>query len=76
MGEVVKFKQNDIVWCIDPSDNGGKYCITSYHKKCLVMGYDFIGFLQVTPIDGRFAGRVYQVVEDFFELANRKAKVV
>lgn len=73
---MMKFKQGDIVWCVDRGNNKGTYCITSYHKKCLVMGYDFNGFLQVTRIDGRFAGRIYQVVEDFFELANRKAKVV
>lgn len=72
----MKFKRNDIVWCIDPSSNDGKYCITSYHKKCLVLGYDLGGFLRVTPMDGRFVGRVYQVVESFSELANRKAKVV
>lgn len=72
----MKFKRNDIVLCVDPSNNDGHYCITSYHKKCLVLGYDFNGFLQVTPIDGRFVGRIYQVVEGFFELANRKAQVV
>lgn len=72
----MKFKQGDIVWCIDRGNNKGTYCITSYHKKCLVVGYSMGGLLNVRVTDGKFAGRVYQVVENFFELANRKAKVV
>lgn len=72
----MKFKQGDIVWCIDRGNNKGTYCITSYHKKCLVVGYSIGGILNVRVLDGQFAGRIYQVVEDFFELANRKAKVV
>lgn len=73
---MMKFKQGDIVWCIDRGNNKGTYCITSYHKKCLVVGYSIGGLLNVKVTDGQFVGRIYQVVEDFFELANRKAKVV
>lgn len=72
----MKFKQGDIVWCIDRGNNEGTYSITSYHKKCLVVGYSIDGFLKVKVIDGRFAGRIYPVIESFFELADRKAKVV
>ena len=72
----MKFKQGDIVWCIDRGNNKGTYCITSYHKKCIVVGYSIGGILNVRVADGQFAGRIYQVVESFFELANRKAKVV
>lgn len=72
----MKFKQGDIVWCIDRGNNKGTYCITSYHKKCVVVGYSIGGLLNVKVTGGQFVGRIYQVVESFFELANRKAKVV
>lgn len=72
----MKFKQGDIVWCIDRGNNKGTYCITSYHKKCLVVGYSIDGLLNVKVTGGQFVGRIYQVVESFFELANRKARVV
>lgn len=32
------FKEGDIVWCTDD-----RYRVTSYHRPCLVKGYDSFG---------------------------------
>lgn len=46
----MNFNAGDIVWCIDPNNNNGKYTITRYHRKCVVVvSYD--GFMKVRCLD-------------------------
>lgn len=33
----MNFNIGDIVWCIDPTNNGGRYPITYYHRPCEVV---------------------------------------
>lgn len=32
----MNFNVGDIVWCVDPTNNGGRYPITHYHRPCEV----------------------------------------
>lgn len=64
----MNFNIGDIVWCIDPNNNDGRYVITYYHRLCEVVkvrkdeirvkvldedDYDFEFW-----VDGRFFQRV------------------
>lgn len=33
----MNFNIGDIVWCIDPNNNEGRYVITYYHRPCEVI---------------------------------------
>lgn len=56
------FKEGDIVWCTDD-----RYIITSYHRPCLVKGYDRFGDLLLQAFDQSDL-TVHNVNDRYFEL--------
>ena len=59
------FKEGDIVWCTDD-----RYRITSYHRPCLVKGYDRFGSLLLQAFDQSDL-TVHDVKDRYFELVPR-----
>lgn len=57
-----KFKEGDVVWCTDDM-----YRITSYHRPCLVKGYDRSGNLLLQAFDQSNLA-VHDVRDIYFEL--------
>lgn len=56
------FSEGDIVWCTDD-----RYKITSYHRPCLVKGYDRFGSLLLQAFDQSNLA-VHDVKDIYFEL--------
>lgn len=56
------FKWGDIVWCTDD-----RYRVTSYHRPCLVKGYDISGSLLLQAFDQSDLTK-HDVEERYFEL--------
>lgn len=88
----MKFKRNDIVWCVDPSNNDGHYCvwcidpnnnggrytITYYHRPCKVVKVrkDEIRVEVLDENDHEVNGLEFWVDRKFFQRVKSKAKVV
>lgn len=80
----MNFKIGDIVWCIDPSSNNGRYNVTRYHRKCVVVSPDgpIDGFMNVRCLsqekdEGKHVlHNVWAVKKKFFAHVPQKAVVV
>ena len=74
----MNFNIGDIVWCIDPNNNGGLYVITYYHRPCKVVKVrkDEILVEVLDENDYEINGLVFWVDRKFFQRVKSKAKVV
>ena len=74
----MNFNIGDIVWCIDPNNNGGLYVITYYHRpsKVVKVRKDEILIEVLDENDYEINGLVFWVDRKFFQRVKSKAKVV
>lgn len=74
----MNFNIGDIVWCIDPNNNDGRYVITYYHRPCevtRVRKYE----IRVKVLDENDDGvnqLEFWVDRKFFQRVKSKAKVI
>ena len=78
VGEGMNFNIGDIVWCIDPNNNGGRYTITYYHRPCKVVKVrkDEIRVEVLDENDSEVNGLEFWVDGKFFQRVKSKAQVV
>lgn len=72
------FNIGDIVWCIDPNNNDGRYVITYYHRPCKVVKVrkDEIRVEVLDENDSEVNGLDFWVDGRFFQRVKSKARVV
>ena len=78
VGEGVSFNIGDMVWCIDPNNNNGRYTITYYHRPCKVVKVrkDEIRVEVLDENDSEVNGLEFWVDGRFFQRVKSKAQVV
>lgn len=74
----MNFNIGDIVWCIDPNNNGGRYTITYYHQPCKVVKVreDEIRVEVLDENDSEVNGLEFWVNRKFFQRVKSKATVI
>lgn len=73
----MNFNIGDIVWCIDPNNNG-RYVITYYHRLCKVVKVrkDKIRVKVLDENDYEVNGLEFWVDRKFFQRVKSKATVI
>ena len=74
----MNFNIGDIVWCIDPNNNDGRYVITYYHRPCKVVKVrkDEIRVKVLDENDYEVNGLEFWVDGRFFQRVKSKPRVV
>lgn len=74
----MNFNIGDIVWCIDPNNNNGRYVITYYHRLCKVVKVrkDKIRVKVLDENDYEVNGLEFWVDRKFFQRVKSKATVI
>ena len=69
------FNIGDIVWCIDPNNNDGRYVITYYHRLCEVVKVRK-DEIRVKVLDEDDYDFEFWVDRKFFQRVKSKATVI
>lgn len=74
----MNFNIGDVVWCIDPTNNGGLYSITCYHRPCEVtqVRKDEIRVKVLDENDYGVKNLEFWVNRKLFQRVESKAKVI
>lgn len=71
----MNFNIGDIVWCIDPNNNDGRYVITYYHRLCEVVKVKK-DEIRVKVLDEDDYDFEFWVDRRFFQRVKSKATVI
>lgn len=74
----MNFNVGDIVWCVDQTNNGGRYLITHYHRPCEVTQVmdNKIRVKVLDENDYDVKQLEFWVDRKFFQRVESKAKVI
>ena len=71
----MNFNVGDIVWCVDPNNNDGRYVITYYHRLCEVVKVKK-DEIRVKVLDEDDYDFEFWVDRRFFQRVKSKATVI